>query len=53
VNDVEAWFDYRELRNITSHTYNEEKAAKVFEAIPAFADHATELLGQLTSRSDI
>jgi len=53
VKDVEAWFDYRELRNITSHTYNEEKAATVFHAIPAFANHATELLEKLTARSDL
>ena len=53
VKDVEAWFDYRELRNITSHTYNEEKAAKVFKSIPIFANHAAALLEQLTSRSDV
>jgi len=52
VQDVEAWFDYRELRNITSHTYNEEKAIKVFSSIPSFAKHAAELLEQLTRRSD-
>ncbi|HIJ95640.1 MAG TPA: nucleotidyltransferase [Desulfuromonadales bacterium] len=51
VLDVEAWFDYRERRNITSHTYDEEKAAKVFEALPAFAGHATELMSRLKSRS--
>jgi len=51
VKDVEAWFDYRERRNITSHTYDEEKAAKVFEALPAFAGHAEELLSSLKERS--
>lgn len=47
VQDVEAWFDYRERRNITAHTYDGEKAAKVFEALPAFAGHAAELLAHL------
>lgn len=47
VQNVEAWFDYRELRNITSHTYDEEKAARVFDALPAFAGHAEELLARL------
>lgn len=47
VEDVEAWFDYRERRNITSHTYDEAKAARVFEALPAFAGHAEELLARL------
>jgi nucleotidyltransferase substrate binding protein (TIGR01987 family) len=51
VQDVEAWFDYRERRNITSHTYDEEKAAKVFEALPAFTKHAEELLASLKESS--
>ena len=51
VQNVEAWFDYRERRNITSHTYDEEKAAKVFEALPAFAGHAEELLSSLKESS--
>lgn len=51
VQNVEAWFDYRELRNITSHTYDEAKAARVFEALPAFVGHAEELLARL-SESD-
>lgn len=51
VQDVEAWFDYRELMNITSHTYDEAKAAKVSMALPAFAGHAADLLVKLTTRS--
>ena len=51
VQDVEAWFDYRERRDITSHTYDEEKAARVFEALPAFAEHAEELLACLKESS--
>ena len=51
VTNVEAWFDYRERRNITSHTYDEEKAAKVFEALPQFAVHANDLLSSLKERS--
>ena len=52
VEDVEAWFDYRERRNITSHTYDEEKAARVFAALPAFAGHAEELLARLKESSE-
>lgn len=51
VQDVEAWFDYRELRNITSHTYDEGKAAKVFEALPAFAGDVEKLLARLQESS--
>lgn len=50
VQDVDVWFDYRERRNITSHTYDEAKAALVFAALPAFAGHAAELLVQLKER---
>lgn len=49
--DAEPWFDYRELRNITSHTYDEEKAARVFAALPQFALHAGELLCALKQRA--
>jgi nucleotidyltransferase substrate binding protein (TIGR01987 family) len=51
VQNVEAWFDYRECRNITSHTYDEKKAVRVFEALPTFAGHAEELLSKLKERS--
>ncbi len=51
VTDVEAWFDYRERRNITAHTYDEAKAARVFEALPQFSVHAAELLSRLRDRS--
>jgi nucleotidyltransferase substrate binding protein (TIGR01987 family) len=51
VQNVEAWFDYRELRNITSHTYDEAKAARVFNTLPAFAGHAEELLARLQESS--
>lgn len=31
VTNVEAWFRYRQLRNITSHTYDSVKARMVCE----------------------
>lgn len=51
VANVEAWFDYRECRNITSHAYDAEKAARVFAALPAFAGDAGELLAKLQESS--
>lgn len=44
------WFDYRDKRNITSHTYDEEKAREVFSVLPDFADDAAALLTRLKSR---
>ena len=50
VRDVDAWMVFRDKRNITSHTYNAAKAADVAAVIPAFAEHAQELLAQLQLR---
>lgn len=47
----EAWFDFREKRNITSHAYDQAKAEAVAAALPAFATHARRLLETLLSRS--
>jgi nucleotidyltransferase substrate binding protein (TIGR01987 family) len=52
VNDAVPWFGFRELRNITSHAYDPEKAAQVFQGIPAFLTHAQALAAQLTRRSN-
>jgi nucleotidyltransferase substrate binding protein (TIGR01987 family) len=38
------WFGFRELRNITSHAYDPDKAARVFDGIPQFLEHAQQLL---------
>lgn len=45
--DWTAWRTWREMRNITSHTYDEAKALQVAEGIPAFLDEARTLLGRL------
>jgi nucleotidyltransferase substrate binding protein (TIGR01987 family) len=37
INDPEAWFDYLEKRNITSHTYDEDKAELVLSICENFA----------------
>jgi len=46
----ERWFDYRDKRNITSHTYDEEKAREVFDVLADFAADAADLLNRLKSR---
>lgn len=50
IADVDAWFVYREKRNITSHTYSAEKAAEVAAALPQFARDARSLLERLSAR---
>jgi nucleotidyltransferase substrate binding protein (TIGR01987 family) len=52
IADVEAWFRYHELRNLTSHTYDSEVAAEIYVAATPFALAARELLTSLEARND-
>ncbi|AXU18814.1 nucleotidyltransferase [Novosphingobium sp. THN1] len=45
------WRTFREMRNITSHTYDEAKAVQVVAAIPAFLAEARNLLQRLQART--
>lgn len=36
VSDEDTWLTMIEYRNLTSHTYNEERAAQVYATLPAF-----------------
>ena len=51
VSDVEAWFGYRQMRNITAHTYDHEKAQKVYQGTLLFIDDARALLASLEARN--
>lgn len=46
----ERWFDYRDKRNITSHTYDENKAREVFSVLADFSVDAADLLARLKNR---
>lgn len=50
VDNIEQWFVYREQRNITSHTYDEEKAASVQKTAFEFITAAKKLLAKLQQR---
>lgn len=47
----QAWFEYRRQRNITSHTYDEEKATQVHQAAVAFLEDAESLFQDLERRN--
>jgi nucleotidyltransferase substrate binding protein (TIGR01987 family) len=47
IDDPQAWFRYREMRNITSHSYDESKAEMIALVLPEFADRALYLLHEL------
>jgi nucleotidyltransferase substrate binding protein (TIGR01987 family) len=51
IADVEAWFTYRKMRNITAHTYNHEKAQQVYQGTLAFIGDAQDLLARLEIRN--
>jgi len=51
IDDPLAWFNYREKRNLTSHTYNEEVALTVYQVAVAFLPDAQCLLAALQKRN--
>jgi len=51
IADVEAWFRYRDMRNITAHTYDHEKARLVYEKTLGFIIDARALLENLEVRN--
>ena len=48
---VEPWFEFRELRNITAHTYARDKAQKVASGAPALLAQARAMLSAIESRN--
>ena len=51
IRDVEAWFGYRRMRNITAHTYDHEKAQQVYQGTLFFINDARALLASLEARN--
>jgi len=52
IGDVEAWFAFHELRNLTSHTYDPEVAEEIRKGAEGFAIEAVGLLEALRERND-
>ncbi|WP_432823391.1 nucleotidyltransferase substrate binding protein [Trichloromonas sp.] len=52
VSDPTLWFDYAEARNLTSHTYDENRAQEVYNVAVGFIDEARYLLAQLEKTND-
>ena len=46
-NDLETWDKYRQYRNMTSHTYDENIAKQVVSIIPDFKDEVIFILNKL------
>ncbi len=46
-SDLTKWTEFREMRNLTSHTYDENVALKVSGIVPDFYEEITYLLKEL------
>lgn len=51
LGDVEAWFGYRKMRNMTAPTYDHDRARQVYDGISAFLADARALLAKLEARN--
>jgi len=51
ITDVERYRDYREKRNITSHTYDQVKAEQIASILNDFRDDIRDLLAELEHRN--
>ena len=49
VSDLPAWLSMIDDRNLTSHSYDEEIAAKIYAQLPSYADLVRTLLQALKS----
>ena len=50
-SDLSIWTNFREMRNLTSHTYDEVIAQKVADIIPSFYEEITFLLNGLSDNN--
>ena len=51
-SELDAWMGHRANRGTTSHTYNDERAERVFQGIPEFLEEARYLLKQLQEKNE-
>jgi len=52
IQNVESWFSFHELRNLTSHTYDMEVAKEICRGAVGFSAEASALLEALEKRND-
>jgi len=52
IEKSETWFEYGDARNMTAHTYSDDKARIVFETALKFLPDVQYLLKQLKERND-
>lgn len=52
ISDPLPWFEFSAARNLTSHTYNRERAESTYEAARLFLAYAEELRARLETMND-
>jgi len=52
IEGFESWIRYHELRNLTSHTYDQETAEEIFSATDQFLVDVKKLISALEERND-
>ena len=52
IKDVDQWMIYHKARNITSHTYNADRAEEIFQITKIIAVDAEKLLHQIEAHND-
>lgn len=50
IENPEDWFDYLKMRNLASHTYDENTSLEVYSLIPAFAKSAKKLVDSVNEK---
>lgn len=44
IDDVEAWLEFLQVRNLTVHTYNENVLHEIFDFLPTFSNALSQLI---------
>ena len=52
-SELDAWMRHRANRGTTSHTYNDERAERVFRSIPEFLEEVRHLLKELQAKNEL
>ena len=51
IEDPGMWFDFLKDRNLTTHLYSEEDAAKIFSHIPSFISETEKVISKVESQT--
>jgi nucleotidyltransferase substrate binding protein (TIGR01987 family) len=52
INNFDAWMKYHEMRNQTSHTYNQDEANEIYTKVDDFLKDAINFYDALEARND-